>query len=220
MLPLPRAALATLASVLVAGCGAAAPPQAPVRQQTHSAARSSWGGPVSAPDDERAVRALLVAAARGDPEQARAGCARFVVTMPGLWRGLLAIDPTLDRAGLQRVAEVKTGDGRRHVPVLVFMGQHAELRLLASPAFVSLARHLAGGFVRPASEQERKLVFQLVGGFEPGTRITVAQTGGLRLALLLDHGHVFWMELLSAWQPSEWAVRSGGPLLARSGDAP
>lgn len=210
-----QAALTTLAFAVATGC-AASPPGAAARPAAASTAKPAWGGPVSAPNDEQTVRALLRAAALGRPADARASCGRFVVAMPALLRGLLSMDPGLDRAGLQRVADVDTPDGRRRVPILIFAGDDALLRLLGSRAFAGLARRLAGGYIRPASELERKLVYQLVGGFEQDAKVTVAQTGALRVAFLLDHGHVFWMEVLSAWQPSEWASLSPRPLLART----
>lgn len=208
----PRAALVALALLLVS-CGQAAAPK-PASSPAGSKVEGNWGGPVSAPDDEHTVRALLRAAAQADPAGARASCARFVVAMPALWHGLASSDPMLDRVGLQRVADVETPKGRRRVPILIFAGQDALLRLLGSPAFAALSRHLAGGYIRPASELERKLIYALVGGFERGEKITIAQSGSLRVAFLLDHGHVFWMELLSAWQPSEWAWRAAGNRVA------
>lgn len=196
-------------------CGGAAPAKpAAAAPRDDSAAHAAWGGPISAPDDQRTVRALLRDAASGRPEYARLSCARFVVAMPALRHGLLSADPMLDRAGVSRVADVVTPDGPRRVPIMIFAGEDALLRLLASPAFVSLARKLAAGYIRPASELERKLVYNLIGGFERSAKITVAQSGELRVAFLLEQGHVFWMELLSAWQPSEWALRRGGVRLA------
>jgi len=211
MLRFPRATLVSLALVVVS-CSAGTsqkPPKSSAGSSSASANPTGWGGPVPAPDDERGVRSLLRAAALGRPAEARASCARFVVTMPALWHGLASGDPMLDRVGLHRVAGVDTPEGRRRVRILIFAGEDALLRLLGSPTFTELARHLANGYIRPASELERKLVYQLVGGFDRSAKITVAQTGALRVAFLLDHGHVFWMELLSAWQPSEWARRPG-----------
>jgi hypothetical protein len=210
MLRFPRATLVSLALVLVS-CGAGTPrkpAESTAGSKVASAKAADWGGPVPAPDDERSVRSLLRAAALDRPAEARASCARFVVAMPALSHGLASGDPMLDRVGLERVADMDTPDGRRRVPILIFTGEDALLRLLGSPSFAELARRLANGYIRPASELERKLVYDLVGGFERGEKITVAQTGALRVAFLLDHGHVFWMELLSAWQPSEWARRA------------
>ncbi len=204
-----------MSALLLAGCGGGTPPKtADTAPRRDTAGPVAWGGPVSAPDDQRTVRALLRDAALGRPAYARLSCARFVVAMPALRHGLLSMDPLLDRAGVSRAAAVDTPDGPKRVPIMIFAGGDALLRLLGSPAFVSLAQDLAGGYIRPASELERKLVYNLVGGFEREAKITVAQSGALRLAFLLVRGHVFWMELLSAWQPSEWARDPGGTRLA------
>lgn len=215
---LPREAMLLLALVLPC-CGGGAPAKSATAAPSNGAGGSAWGGPISAPDDQRTVRALLRDAALGRPAYARLSCARFVVAMPALRHGLLQMDPTLYRAGVSRLAHVDTPHGPRRVPIMIFAGGDALLRLLGSPAFVSLAQELAGGYIRPASEQERRLVYRLVGGFDPGAKITVAQSDSLRVAFLLIHGHVFWMELISAWEPSEWALRPEQTRLACAGQA-
>ena len=209
MLQSPRAALIALAVVLAGCAGSRTKPAnaggAAGKPANTATTGSAWGGPVNAPDDEASVHGLLLAVAHSEPERARSSCARFVVAMPALWHGLASRNPELRRTGVPRLVDVAAPDGRHSLPVRIFAGQNALFALLSSPAFTALARQLAGGDIRPASELERKLVYELVGGFEPDSHVTVAQAGALRLAFLLEKRHVFWMELLSAWQPSEWA---------------
>lgn len=168
-----------------------------------SSASPRWGGPVHAPEAERSVREFL-RRARQSPQQARRSCAALLVVMPALWQHLAASDPSLEGVGMARA--LLLADHRVVVHVLT-RGDDMR-RLLGSPGFVQLARVLVAA-PRPASEQERELTFRLVlGGIDARTPVTIVQSGNLRVAFLLEHDKVFWMEVLSGWQPSEWARRA------------
>lgn len=149
---------------------------------------------------------------RQSPALARRSCADLLVVMPALWQELALRDPDLDAVGSARLIEL---NGARVVVHVLTRTDDME-RLLGSPAFVALARELSAA-PRPASERERELTFRLVlGGIDAHTPVTIVQSGNLRVAFLLEHDKVFWMEALSGWQPTEWA-RRGAPNAERTG---
>lgn len=164
-----------------------------------------WGSPVPAPAIEKQVMERFAAIAR-DGSGANQALADPFVAGPTMWTALrlsaeASHDQIIPTLGTPTIAVV---DSYRF-DMRAYSGD-ARVALLGTEVFQTIARRIAGGKVRPASELEREHYFRLIPFEIDGEPVTIVDfDGGHQAAVTLDgeHGALLWVDLLSEYHWDE-----------------